>query len=200
MIKELNNFLLFVFILTLATGSSLFLINVGSFSLFAFRVAVFVIPVILVFNKSFYRPGKNIISDLFLIILLLFLISAVISYFWVPNQVYAAKAIIYWLTVILMTFSLLSFARYSENFLKIFTYAWISGFAINIVISIYEITTGSHLVSEYSLQLYSYHPGHFIHFSPASLFGNPNHFAIYLVHSVIIFLLLRKYIPTGVLS
>ena len=200
MIKKLNNFLLFVFLLTLATGSTLFLFNVGSFSLFAFRIVVFIIPVILVINKTYYKPGSNIIADLFLLLLVLFFVYAVFSYLSVTNKVYAAKAILYWLTVIFMTFSLLSFARYSENFFKVFTYAWVSGFAINTVIAVYEIATGSHLVSEYSLQLYTYHPGHFIQFIPASLFGNPNHFAIYLIHSLIIFVLFRKYLPANLLT
>jgi teichuronic acid biosynthesis protein TuaE len=193
--KKLNDILLFVFILSLATGSTLFLVELKAFSLFAFRIAVFLVPVLLFINKSFYKFDKREVN-LLLVLFLCFFIYAAVSVFWVPNQLYAVKAVLYITTVLLMAITLISLAQHTNNFLKKFLYAWIGGFIINVIIAFWEISTGGHFESEYTDILYTLHPGHFVHFSPSSVFGNPNHFAIYLVHSLIIFILLRKYLPS----
>ena len=190
--SKLLTSLMFVFIVSFGGGALLFNVQLGTINLHAFRIVLLVSSFIFLV-QGYFRKLRSGPEKYFILMCVLWVLFAAVSFRWSLVTKYAWKDVYYVVSGGLMFFCLTVFSELPD-FKKKFVSFWVLGYFINLVIAGWEIFTGSHFNSEYSQHLFNLRPEHFIHFAPASVFGNPNLFSVYLVLSMTLFVILRKHL------
>jgi len=99
----------------------------------------------------------------------------------------ALRDILYLLFGIATFVFLISVKKAYADFAKELFSAWTFIFIAVMLVSVWEIYTADHLVSNFTARLYLLKPFHKLNYVPVFTFDNSNHFAIYCCLSVIIF-------------
>jgi teichuronic acid biosynthesis protein TuaE len=124
---------------------------------------------------------------MFLICIAIWIIFALVNYNHVSNKLYAIKEIGYLMMGFMILIILFTLKKIYTDFHAIFLKAWLAGYVINILIGYFQFFTSTQFISEFSLYALTKDANHLIHLSPASVWGNPNNFAMYLVLCMFIF-------------
>lgn len=167
-------------------GSSFVLIDLGLFSLFPFRIFVFVLWfflfVILIENKRIRLDIKNVNKEI--IFLLFWLIYAIFSVAWAKDLLEAVKDMFYLFNAFSIVFFSTLFLKTEKDFRSIYKII-LSIFVLFSIIAIWEVTTGNHLPnSTYYGTGRTY---------PSVIFVNTNDFSTYLTLTFPFLLSLYRY-------
>lgn len=196
LIKNYRSLLLTLFVITLAGGSFMLEFKAFGVTLYAFRVLLIIGLPVLLFKKQL-TCYTNKVSKYTFFFLITWLVYSAISLIWSMDKMAAGKDILYLLFGIASFVFLISLKKGYADFDKELSSAWGLVFIVVILVSVWEIYTANHLVSNFTQRLYDMKPFHILHYVPVFTFDNPNHFAIYCCISVIIFsgAILRKSQP-----
>lgn len=177
-----QKFLLYLSIISGFIGPSFFVINLGPFSLFPFRIFLICLWVLFIFYYLFNR-GKADLSGIkiknYLLFLFIWLAYAAISILWAVETSFAIREIVF----LFMAVSIIFFTVYfiiSIGDLKKFYRIWLIMFSLLIPVGIWEVITGNHLpVSKLFMTTHLK-----IRFLPSTVFANPNDYATFIVLSI----------------
>lgn len=181
--------LLFLLVLALPGGAYLLPFDFGFVNIYFFRLLLFVALVVLFINKDLTLfNGK--FSKALLVVLLIWLCYAAISCFWVIDLKAAFKEIFYLATGISILVAITSLYTITKDSGRTIIIGWLFGFVLSCGIAFWEIIAGNHLRSSFTDMLLTLSHNHPVNFVPIVTFENPNHFAVYLVVSIPIFIVL----------
>jgi O-antigen ligase len=156
----------------------------ASFNLFQIVLtflSVFSIPKLLKNQRS-----NQLIIPL-LVLLLAFSLLSIISALWAEDLRRAIQFSSYWVWALLTVVNLLFLASFYDrkSFLeRIEYYTYLNVFTL-IAFASFEVISGYHLPSSFSISMADYFYGHDINFMPAATFGNPNNFCLFLTLSAL---------------
>lgn len=188
--NEFIKYYIILLTLTFAFSSNLFCFQIPNlyFSLYAYRLilitGVLFFTYNILYNRKLFYLSKN--ENFLLFVLLIWVIYAVVSYFSSYNKTYAIKEASYILIGFTTVSILLACKHFYKNFHAVFINTWIIGYLINILIGYYEFFTAMHFTNEYTHYILSKDANNMVHLSPASVWGNPNNFAVYLIISMLL--------------
>ncbi len=179
--QKIHAAILYLLLFCLSLGSDILAVDLGPFSLYPLRLLLITASLWYVFlnvrEKKIPFTGTD---TRFLAVPLLMLLYGGISLFLVSKPFEAVKE----LTNVALGGAFLwvlkeAAIRSEKPFEKIWTgLAW--GTAFTLIVAFLEVITRTHLPSPYSQKLQLYYDIHFVQLSPASTFGNPNHFGMFL--------------------
>jgi len=174
----------------LAGGAFLLPMELGGISFYLLRALVIFGAII--GGWYFIQEFKN--SDAyakkFSFVLIVWLLVGLISYLFVIDKGEWFKDIFY-LLIGISIFLTLNFIH-SRNKMEYFIYGWLAGYICNLIFGFFEMYTGNHFSGGFTEGLAILSPEHYTQFAPAGFFDNPNHYATYLVLSIMIFTYYRK--------
>ena len=193
LIRNYRSLLLTLFVITLIGGSFMLEFRVAGVTFYAFRVFLLAGLLFLLFKKQlvFYT---NTVSKYSFFLLITWLVYACLSLLWCLDRTAAFKDILYLLFAIATFVFLVSLKKGYTDFGKELAAAWTMVFIVVLLVSVWEMYTANHLVSNFTSRLYMLKPFHKLNYVPVFTFDNSNHFSIYCCLSVIIFfgLILKK--------
>ena len=145
---SLQQFILYMTIISAFVGSLVLSIEIGPVHLFPFRFFLFIICSVFLITIIIVNNGRlnlaHIKVKLFLQFLALWFCYAFVSMIWAAEKVDAFKNIIFLFTGISLVFFIVYYYR-SLNNLKWLYWLFICIFVALLPIAIWEITTGNHL-------------------------------------------------------
>lgn len=177
---SLQQFILYMTIISAFVGSLVLSIEIGPVHLFPFRFFLFIICSVFLITIIIVNNGRlnlaHIKVKLFLQFLALWFCYAFVSMIWAAEKVDAFKNIIFLFTGISLVFFIVYYYR-SLNNLKWLYWLFICIFVALLPIAIWEITTGNHLEVSKMFE----ETRERIAFMPSTVFFNPNDYAAYIV-------------------
>ena len=185
--RKLDAILLFLLILTLPFGAYLFPFSVGGFTIYAFRIVLFVSFIYLVISRRI-RIGIGHFSLSLSLILIVWFAYAAVSLIWVVDFDAAVRELFHIFVGAIFHVSLVSFYNATKKGKSIFATAWIISFAALSLLALFEITTRFHLPSYATSIMERLSTGHRLRSMPLATFHNPNNFSVYLLISLPFFL------------
>lgn len=185
--KHNKSVLLYLFITTLVGGSFMFENMIGGITFYAYRFFIIFALLFFLLTGKLKLYG-NQISKLSFFILIVWLVYSFLSTFWVIDKIEAYKDIMYLLWGISTLIFLSSLKNNYHAFNKDLTRIWSQVFTIVILVSIWEIYSGTHISSNFTHTLDQLEGFHKLNFTPIFTFDNPNHFAVYLCLSTVLFI------------
>ncbi|MGQ0829494.1 MAG: O-antigen ligase family protein [Bacteroidota bacterium] len=187
-VKNYRLIFLNLFIITLVGGSFMLDYYLFHVHLDAFRTFLIIsLPVLLFSGKLVLY--KNDITKYTFFFLIIWLLYALLSLFWCIDKTGAYKDILYLLFGIGTFVFLVSIKNGFKEFEQELADIWTKVFIAVMFVSIWEMYTAKHLVSNFTLRLHELSPFHQLNYVPVFTFDNPNHFAIYACLSGIIFII-----------
>ncbi|MGM0843751.1 MAG: O-antigen ligase family protein [Bacillota bacterium] len=192
---NLETALLYLLIASAFLQAAFFVIELGPFSVFPYRLlflSVFALLVLtLLFNRGFIY-GSDIQVKGYLAFLVFWLLYALLSFSWVKNIVDAIKySVVIGIGIMVILLVVLLFKRFSNYIL--FYYTWLFMLVIVTAIGVWNHVTEQHLLTSAIIN----EPPHKQHI-PTSVFKNQNDFASYLAISVFFLTASVKYIKNFV--
>ncbi|WP_421381510.1 O-antigen ligase family protein [Bacillus salacetis] len=188
---RLETVLLYLLIASAFLQASFFVIELGPFSLFPYRLLFLSVTALLVltvlFNRGFIYEVDLKVKG-YAAFLVFWLIYALLSFTWVKNIVDAIKYFVVIGIGIMVIFLVVLLFRKFSNYI-IFYYTWIFMLVIVTAIGVWNHVTEHHLVTSAIIN----EPPHKQHI-PTSVFKNQNDFASYLAISVFFLSASIKYI------
>jgi teichuronic acid biosynthesis protein TuaE len=184
--KYHKQILLNLFVITLIGGSFMLEFHFFGVDLYAFRILLIASLVYLFFTgrlKLFHNKASRY-TFFFMVI---WLIYAALSIFWCIDKMAAYRDIMYLLFGIATLIFMVSIKHGFRDFETELVTVWMQAFFVVLAVSVWEINTANHLVSNFTHRLHELKPFHNLNFVPVFTFDNPNHFAIFLCLTIALF-------------
>lgn len=192
--NNLYTFLFFALLYSLPFGSYLFIAKTEYFVLFVSRIVLVISFVALLLNRDFVF-FKGFFSKYFSFILVIWILYAIVSYFWVIDFNFWKKEIFSLISGAVLLFVLHSFFYKVNNAFKWFLIAWTTAFFTQMCFGIWEMYSGNHLYGNFYKYISTLPYFHFIATSIFTTFDNPNNLSIYLTISFVLFITVSNLIP-----
>ena len=194
---SLHKALLYLVFITGFIGPAFFLIDLGAFHLFPFRILLLILWFIFLLH-FFLNQGRQNISHIkvkyYLRFLAIWGFYAVLTLAWVNSPVDAVRHVVFLLAGISMIIFVVWYFTKLEDFRRLY-YIWLLVLLPMIGLGLWNHLTGQHLASSALVDA----PERFIHM-PTAVFHNPNDYATFLALSIPFILVLIRYVNNKMVS
>jgi len=186
-----------------------FIIDLGPFSLYPFRLAYLVMTFLLIIDwlvrpSRFTRFLQTSLSYGWFF--LMWMVYLVFLSLWIVNMDYAKNELFnlaIFITFTLFSIYLVEDERDFRNLMRV----WLAFYIVNIAVGTWEVLTGSHLpTSKYHISSFETYKAEvsilfYKSFMPTTFFNNQNNFATYLTLSIpVVFFYVKRLWPRIILS
>ena len=161
---------------TAALGMYLLPIGVLGITLYGFRLLVLCAAILSIVQGRLLRD-RSLPVAAFLVLGYVWLLWGLISYYWAPDPRVAVLELVAVGIGFVLVWGVANLGGSTEEGLSAFDRGWALAFAITGVIAVWELTTGRHLESYWSVNALDYQKTGVV----ASTFNNPNNYAAFLV-------------------
>ncbi|UNC93612.1 O-antigen ligase family protein [Candidatus Contubernalis alkaliaceticus] len=174
----LPQIILFLVIFFSFFGPSIYVYALGSFSLFPYRIVLFVLIFYMLLNLLYNQGAislKNIQVKEYLVFFLIWFLYAVFSVTWAASFQHAARDIFLLFTGVSLILFMVYFLSDLESLQGVY-WLWLTVACITLLTAFWEITTGNHL----AFSAYYQTTREKFLYVPTAVFKNPNDFATFL--------------------
>jgi len=175
-----------LFFISLVGGSFMLDSCLFQVHLDAFRTFLIISLSVLFFSGKLVLYNNKVTKYTFFF-LIIWLLYALLSLLWCIDKMAAYKDVLYLLFGIGTFIFLVSIKNGYKEFEQELAIVWTKVFIVVMIVSVWEMYTAKHIVSNFTLRLEELSPFHQLNYVPVFTFDNPNHFAIYICLSGIIF-------------
>lgn len=194
--KSLGKNFAFLLLITALLGTHLIAVSFGSFRVSPYRAVLIISPFLLLHSKrALFNNLRLGVAYGYFKFLFIWIVYSVISLVWVADFDSWVRIFIFLLSGIITTWLLGLFLTSREDFYKALKI--VEKLALFFaVFAVYEIVTGNYLfLNEESLDFYGTESSLYSSIGvriPMSIFGNPNHYAVFLLFAIIFSFILSK--------
>ncbi len=171
-----GHILIVLLIVTAALGVYLLPLFIAGIQLFAFRFLLAVTLLLLPWLSPDLSWRRLWAPRFYFLLGVIWLTWGAIGFLWTPDTADGARELIAVGTGFLIGFIFLTLKAYTDNGVLAIGWGWSAAFLATSLIALWEVVTGHHLPSYYTLHLPSYATPDI-----ASTFGNPNNYGAFLV-------------------
>ncbi len=171
-----GHILIVLLIVTAALGVYLLPLFIAGIQLFAFRFLLAVTLLLLPWLSPDLSWRRLWAPRFYFLLGVIWLTWGVIGFLWTPDTADGARELIAVGTGFLIGFIFLTLKAYTDNGVLAIGWGWSAAFLATSLIALWEVVTGHHLPSYYTLHLPSYATPDI-----TSTFGNPNNYGAFLV-------------------
>lgn len=161
--------------------------QLGGINFYALRLFLLItIPLLLLSGRL--KCYQNKVSKYTFFLMIIWLVYACLSVLWSIDRTAAFKDIFYLLFGLFTFIFLVSIKSGYSEFEERLSGIWTAVFIVVLLVSTWEINSGTHLVSSLTERLYHVKPFNKLNYVPVFTFDNPNYYATYACLSVVIFI------------
>jgi hypothetical protein len=181
--------------LSFAGGSDLLPLQLGGATLYAFRFVVMVLGGIalvdVLLSRTFFSRWLNVLLGA----MAFWIIWSLMPWYSIVDYGAFQKDVFYLVIGLCTLLSIGHLVKLSKE--HAFIKATIAGLLVNLLLGVFQILTSIQPESAHVHALEHFSSEHFVRFAPVGMFGNPNHYAFYLMVNLLLLAHFRKQLHAG---
>ena len=183
-------FLAWLLALSFAGGSDLIPVPVGGATLYLFRFVVLVGGFLAVVDSVFARSFSSRWFAALLGVMLVWLLWCFMPWYTISDSGAFRRDVFYLIIGLSTVLSVQHLMKVGAG--SSLTKGFIAGFLVNVALGVLQVLTSIQPESSHVHALEQFSSEHFVRFAPVGMFGNPNHFAFYLMVNLLLLAYVRK--------